>query len=125
MKFLEKLKYNLSLTPFEKFIIFGIFLIFVFGKIYKNLRGNENEKEEANVSLYSEDNFKININKAPLESLILIPGIGEKIAKRIIEEREKKKFSKIEDLLKVKGIGNKKIEKIKDYVIIKWKIQKI
>jgi competence protein ComEA len=119
MKFLEKLKYNLSLTPFEKFIIFGIFLIFVFGKIYKNSRGNENEKEEANVSLYSEDNFKININKAPLESLILIPGIGEKIAKRIIEEREKKKFSKIEDLLKVKGIGNKKIEKIKDYVIIK------
>ena len=119
MNFLEKLRYNLSLTPFVRFIIFGIFLIFISGKIYKNLRGNENEKEEAKVSFYYEDNVKININKAPLESLILIPGIGEKIAKRIIEEREKKKFSKMEDLLKIKGIGKKKLEKIKDYVIIK------
>mgnify|MGYP000650149979 CR=1 FL=1 len=119
MNLLEKLRYNLSLTPFERFIILGIFLIFVSGKIYKNLRESKNEKEEANYSFYYEDNLKININKAPLESLILIPGIGEKIAKKIIEEREKKKFSKIDDLLKVKGIGKKKIEKIKDYIIVK------
>ncbi len=47
-----------------------------------------------------------------------LPGIGEVIAKRIIEYRKSTGgFNSIEDILQVKGIGSKKFEKIKDIII--------
>ena len=50
----------------------------------------------------------ININKAGAEELKKLPRIGEKMAQRIIEYREKNgKFKRIEDIMKVKGIGEK------------------
>lgn len=118
MKLFDRIRYNFSLSPFEKFILLSLFLIIFIGNIYKGLK-NENKEENLNYFYYEEDNFKININSAPLESLILIPGIGEKTAKIIIELREKEKFKEYNDLLKVKGIGKKKIEKIKDYILFK------
>lgn len=63
---------------------------------------------------------KIDINKASKSELISLPGIGEKTAELIIELRTKKnKFTNINELLEVKGIGNKKLEKIKNHIIIK------
>jgi len=60
---------------------------------------------------------KININKAGLNELISLPGIGEKIAKEIINYRkENGTFSSIEDIMKVKGIGQKKFEKCKERI---------
>ncbi len=62
---------------------------------------------------------KININSAYALDLEALPGIGEVTAERIIEYREQKKgFKKIEDLMNVKGIGEKKFEKIKDYIVV-------
>ncbi|MFC1770601.1 helix-hairpin-helix domain-containing protein [Candidatus Margulisiibacteriota bacterium] len=62
-------------------------------------------------------NNPININSATQAELVLIPGIGPSTAKRILEERNNSGgFKSIEDLLKVKGIGAKKIEKIKPYI---------
>ena len=50
---------------------------------------------------------------------MLISGIGEKYAERIIELREQLGgFTSIEQLKKVKGIGDKRFEKIKNYVTI-------
>lgn len=67
-------------------------------------------------SAYS--NEKIDINTADEKELMRLPGIGEAIAKRIIEYRKTKGgFNSIEDILQVKGIGNKKFEKIKDIII--------
>ena len=46
-----------------------------------------------------------------------IPGIGEVTAQRIVEFREKHgPFGRVEDLLKVKGIGEKSFEKLRPYV---------
>ncbi len=65
---------------------------------------------------------KININEAGLADLVKLPGIGEHLAKKILEFRQNiGYFSSTQDLLKVKGIGNSKLEKIKDYIFIKTK----
>jgi len=63
---------------------------------------------------------KININKASQTELETIPGIGPSTALKIINYRkENGKFSKIEDIKNVSGIGDSKYEKIKDYIIVK------
>lgn len=61
----------------------------------------------------------INLNTANLNELITLPGIGDKTAKSILEHREKvKRFKNISELLKVKGIGENKLNKIKKYIYI-------
>ncbi len=60
---------------------------------------------------------KININLAGVEEIKSVHGIGETIAKEIIKHREVHGgFYCEKDLLLVKGIGNKKYEKIKKYL---------
>jgi comEA protein len=60
----------------------------------------------------------ININIATKEELIALPGIGEAIAERIIVYRQQNPggFRRIEDIMKVKGIGQKKFENMKIYI---------
>jgi len=61
----------------------------------------------------------ININTATQEELIMLPGIGEKTAKNIIDYRNKYGFFKTKEEIKnVKGIGEKKYEKIKDLIMV-------
>jgi len=62
-------------------------------------------------------NIPININKATLEDLMLIPGIGETTALRIIQFRETSGgFRTLEDLMKIRGIKEKKFAHLKRYL---------
>lgn len=62
---------------------------------------------------------KIDINKATVQELSQLKGIGEKTAQQIIEYRTNvSKFAKIEDIMNVKGIGEKKFEAIKDQIFV-------
>ena len=66
------------------------------------------------------DDIKVNINKATITELTQLPGVGESLAKRIIEYRNiNGKFKSIEDLKNVSGIGEKKLENLREYIIIK------
>lgn len=59
----------------------------------------------------------VDLNRAGLNDLINVPGIGRVTAQRIIDYRNANgKFMSVKDLLKVKGIGSKKLEQIKHYV---------
>lgn len=62
---------------------------------------------------------KININTASQSELESLPGIGASTANKIIEHRQKNgKFKSIEDIKDVKGIGDSKYNKIKNYIRI-------
>lgn len=64
-------------------------------------------------------NQKVNINKANLEELMSLPGIGESKAKEILNYREQNgPFQKIEDLTNVSGIGDSTFESIKSQITI-------
>lgn len=61
----------------------------------------------------------VNLNTAISEELMQLPGIGEKTASLILEHRKKiGKFKFVEQLLDIKGIGNSKLNKIKEYIFI-------
>ncbi len=73
-------------------------------------------------SVVSEEVLKdalININTADISLLQKLEKIGPKRAEDIIAYREKHgNFSKIEDIMKVSGIGEKTFEGIKDYITV-------
>lgn len=66
-----------------------------------------------------ENNTKVNINTANKEKLETLPGIGETTAQKIIDYREQNgKFTKIEDLQNVSGIGEAKFNSLKDKITV-------
>lgn len=84
---------------------------------------NNGLKNDACISTILEDNStsntKVSINKATLEELMTLTGIGEAKAKEIINYREEKgEFTDINQLKEVKGIGDTLFESIKDNITL-------
>jgi competence ComEA-like helix-hairpin-helix protein len=99
-------KNSIKLLPF-------IILCFLFGC---------DRQKEAKQVLLTENQVivsasAININTASIEELKNLPQIGEKLAQKIIEHREKfGRFRKAEHLMLVEGISDKRVREMRDLI---------
>ena len=60
--------------------------------------------------------LKINPNTASKAELELLPGVGPALAERIMAERERSPFATLEDLDRVRGIGAKTLEQLREHL---------
>ncbi len=82
-------------------------------RVYVPYRGENTETGS------DKTNGRINLNRASSGDLESLPGIGEELARRIVEYRKKHgPFLSVEEVLNVEGIGKKKFESIKDKICV-------
>ena len=60
----------------------------------------------------------VNINKAPLKKLMVLPYVGKSRARAIVKYRSKRKFRRPQDLMKVKGISKRTFKRIRRHVTV-------
>ena len=61
----------------------------------------------------------VDINTADSAALQSVPGIGKSLSQRIVAFREKNgPFQSVDDLLKVQGVGEKSIQKLRPYLTV-------
>ena len=60
----------------------------------------------------------LDLNTATLEQLDTLPGVGEVTANRIIAYRSAHPFSAVDELLEVPGIGQRRLDQLKDLVTV-------
>lgn len=61
----------------------------------------------------------VNLNTASLQELMRLPGIGESYARRVVAYRQEHgPFGSVDDLTKIKGIGPKKLGKLRHFLVV-------
>ena len=87
--------------------------------VYVPTKEEATSQESQSNTSNNKENKKVNLNKASVEELKQVKGLGAKRAQDIIDHRESNgKFKSVDDLKKVSGIGAKTIEKLKEYVTV-------
>lgn len=107
---------NSKIKYFKEFIIIFTLFILISTVIFHEKQYNNVNSKEIKRNYESQI---IDLNKADLEQLMSLPGIGTVKAKAIISYRQAHgNFNSIDDLINVTGIGPSTLEKIRDYVTV-------
>lgn len=81
--------------------------------------GRQSDAETLTADGFDDMPVQININRAEERELTRLPGVGEKLAKSIVEyRRENGDFQEIADIMQVSGIGEKSFEEMKDMITV-------
>jgi len=109
-----KLKGGVKMKNFKKTTTLLILLFFLISSFGFSATKASAKKRSQNYSRVKAVSKIVNINTAGISELVSLPRIGKKIAERIVKFRKKNgRFKRIEDLMKVKGIGEKTFNRIK------------
>jgi competence protein ComEA len=96
---------------FHKSVAMNLAILIFLSLLGSGLAQSQNQSKPAS--------GKININTASSAELESLPRIGPKVAQRIIDYRTQNgPFKKVEDLLKVQGIGEKIFNQLKDQITV-------
>lgn len=74
------------------------------------------EGEALPAALEKEGRF--NLNTCSVEDLAAVPGLGEETARLIVQARDREPFHFIEDVRTVRGVGEKRLNKLKNYAYV-------
>lgn len=118
-----------SLTSYERKVLIGIAILICCGAILRFLQIHRSDKRIVPVTTNTPvtqlsdrtvlaQPSKVNINSASVQELEMLPGVGPQIARRIFTYRNHNgHFRSPEDLEKIKGIGKKKLETMREYIM--------
>jgi len=108
------------LTTQERKTIIFILALLILGIGLDFFKKKTNRADLINYKLLEGRLFeKVDINRASFSELNTIPGVGEKVAYSIIAYRKSNGgFKNIEELKRIKGIKDRKLEKLKKYITI-------
>lgn len=90
-------------------VAFSTFMIFLFSSWFSPASWGENYKVVS----------KLDLNSAQAQQLAALEGVSPKKAELIVNLRKEKPFVRITELLQVKGIGLRTLEKIEPYLVVK------
>jgi len=116
----------MNFTREEKIILVFFTILLLTGAIFMHIVQNHTfgpaigtDVSLKDIERQLKESRRIDINIASINDFAKIPGIGYSIAERIISYRESRGGFMVEsDLMKVKGIGQKKFEKMREYIKI-------
>lgn len=115
------------MTKQERTVIYFLIAMLILGLAVKFYRSKadridlkiESQGHNLDIQNVVREKQIVKINTASVKDFTRLPGIGPELAKRIVEYRNQNaSFSCVEDIKKVKGIGPKKYDAIKDYLAV-------
>jgi competence protein ComEA len=94
-------------------------IVLVLGLVATAVSAQESARPAAKAAAASAAAGVVNLNTATVAQLETLPGIGKATAERILEYRQKNGgFKKVEDLMNVRGIGEKSFLKMKPLITV-------
>jgi len=94
-------------------------LVLVLGLVASAVSAQETARPSKGSTASASAGAPVNLNTATAAQLEALPGIGKSTAERILEYRQKNGgFKKIEDLMNVRGIGEKSFLKMKGLITV-------
>jgi len=104
----------------EQAVLVVLALVVVAGVAYRAITYLRLGREPLEVVPAAPPTYRVNVNTADWVKLLLVPGLGESLAKRIVALRDERggRFEHLDDLLAVRGIAEKKLANLRPFLFI-------